>query len=181
MRKRAVEILVLASFIAIFSITNRNTQTEVENVNQVQIIDTQIVESYHYLHHVTFDVEQEEIRNEIMYAEIDMLAQLVHAEAGNQDETGKRYVADVVLNRVESKDFPDTIEEVIFQKNPTQFSVTTDGAFKKAETEITEEDYKVALEEYTGERLNTEILYFRTGKYGCGTPAFKYGAHYFSK
>lgn len=65
----------------------------------------------------------------LVTAEMAMLAQLVQAEAGNQDLTGKRLVADVVLNRVESEQFPNTIREVIFQKNPVQFGVTVDGAF----------------------------------------------------
>ena len=180
MRKRIVEMIVLASFLACFYSTDINAQSEVKKVEQAYIIDTQIVDTHTYLQHTTVEIEQEEIRNEIMYGEIEMLAQLVESEAGNQDETGKRYVADVVLNRVESKDFPDTIEEVIYQKN--QFSVINNGAFDKAAYNISEESYNVAYEEYMGPRMNTEIIYFRTNRYSSyGTSAFKYGAHYFSK
>lgn len=42
----------------------------------------------------------------LVTSEMAMLAQLVQAEAGNQDLTGKRLVADVVLNRVDSERFP---------------------------------------------------------------------------
>ena len=41
-------------------------------------------------------------RTEITDAEIDMLAHLVMAEAGNQDLLGKQLVVDVVFNRMRS-------------------------------------------------------------------------------
>ena len=68
----------------------------------------------------------------LVTSEMALIAQLVQAEAGNQDLKGKRLVADVVLNRVDSEKFPNTIEEVIFQKEPVQFSVTVSGAFERA-------------------------------------------------
>jgi len=180
MRKRIAEILVLVSFLAVFYSTNKDVQVQCENVEQAQIIDTQIVEKYTYLHHTTIEIEQEEIRNEIMYGEVELLAILIQAEAGNQDELGKRYVVDVVLNRVDDKRFPDTIEEVINQDK--QFSVIKDGAYDKAEWTVCEDCFTIALDEYTGPRKNTEILYFTSGEYNSsGTPAFKYGSHYFSK
>ena len=52
------------------------------------------------------------------------LVYIVHAEANNQDLTGKKLVADVVLNRVHDPRFPNTIEGVIFQ--PYQFSPIRD-------------------------------------------------------
>lgn len=64
-------------------------------------------------------------------SELEALAKVVHAEAGNQDIIGRALVARVVMNRVESETFPDTIKDVVFQKN--QFSTTFDGAFDKAE------------------------------------------------
>ena len=59
-------------------------------------------------------LEQIELENNM--ADLEMITQLVHAEAGNQDIWGKRMVADVVMNRVRDPRFPDTVEEVIFQK-----------------------------------------------------------------
>ena len=85
----------------------------------------------------TEDPTEEEIEEEIRFGEMELIAQLVMAEAGNQDLTGKRYVADVVLNRVDSDEFPNTVEEVIFQEN--QFSVIENGAFDEAGWTITEE------------------------------------------
>lgn len=54
-----------------------------------------------------------------------MLLKISMAEAEGESAEGKALVMLVVLNRVWDEDFPDTIEEVIFQ--PGQFSTTTDG------------------------------------------------------
>jgi spore germination cell wall hydrolase CwlJ-like protein len=56
--------------------------------------------------------------------EIDLLARLIDAEAGVESYKCKVAVGSVVLNRLESEDFPDTLEEVIYQRKPcVQFSV----------------------------------------------------------
>lgn len=116
----------------------------------------------------------------LVTAEMAMLAQLLQAEAGNQDLTGKRLVADVVLNRVDSEMFPNTIEEVIFQKNPVQFGVTVDGSFKKAKSEISEECFEAVRMEWEREtRLDKEVLYFNT-VHDNGKNPFKHGDHWFS-
>lgn len=116
----------------------------------------------------------------LVTAEMAMLAQLVQAEAGNQDLTGKRLVADVVLNRVDSDKFPGTIEEVIFQKNPVQFGVTVDGAFKRVGVDASEECFEAVRMEWDREtRLDREILYFNT-VHENGIDPFKHGDHWFS-
>ena len=48
---------------------------------------------------------------------VEMMAQIVHGEARGESLIGKVGVAAVVLNRIESPDFPDSTEEVIFQRN----------------------------------------------------------------
>ena len=55
-------------------------------------------------------------------AEFDLLADLVMAEAENQNFQAQYMVACVVLNRVKSDLFPDTIHDVIYA--PSQFSCT---------------------------------------------------------
>lgn len=124
----------------------------------------------------TEEPTEAEIEEEIRFDEMELIAQLVMAEAGNQDLTGKRYVVDVVLNRVDSDDFPDTVEEVIFQKN--QFSVIENGAFDKAGWMITEECYEAVKLEYE-ERLNYDILYFSRGKSKYASNHFKHQDHWF--
>lgn len=58
-----------------------------------------------------------------------LLAKIAMAEAENQNIQTKTLVIMSVLNRVESKDFPDSISEVIFQKvgNTYQFSPVMQG------------------------------------------------------
>lgn len=107
------------------------------------------------------------------------LVYLVHAEAGNQDITGRKLVADCVLNRVVSDEFPDSIHEVIFQEN--QFSPIKDGGYERAKSNWTEEDYIAVLEEWT-DQVDYEVLYFCSNGYLLyGTPAYQYGSHFFCK
>ncbi len=58
--------------------------------------------------------------------EIWLIATVVNWEAGNQSYEGKLAVANVVLNRVRSSKYPNTIKGVIYQKS--QFSGVSDGA-----------------------------------------------------
>lgn len=111
------------------------------------------------------------------YGNLDILTQLVHAEAGNQDLLGKRLVVDTVLNRVESPLFPDTIEEVIFQ--PGQFTCVCNGSFNRAAWHITSEDY-IAVRMELDEKHNDNVLYFSRGKSSFAkTNTFKWGDHWF--
>ena len=54
-----------------------------------------------------------------------MLAQVVHGEARGEDYIGKVAVAAVILNRMESPQFPNTLKKVIFQ--PKAFTCVADG------------------------------------------------------
>lgn len=49
--------------------------------------------------------------------DLDLLAHIIYNEAGNQTLTGKIAVGNVVMNRVNSPLFPNTVEDVIYQKN----------------------------------------------------------------
>lgn len=57
--------------------------------------------------------------------DIDLMADLVYAESRGEPFEGKIAVASVVLNRVFSSSFPDTISEVILQ--PNAFSCVKDN------------------------------------------------------
>lgn len=77
------------------------------------------------------NVEKEEVflRN-ISANDMTLLAKLAMAEAEGESLETKMKIIMVVLNRVESNDFPDTIEEVIFQKDKRgvyQFSPVIPG------------------------------------------------------
>ena len=60
-------------------------------------------------------------------SELTLLARLVSGEARGEPYIGQVAVAAVVLNRVRSDDFPDTISGVIFQ--PGAFDAVWDGQF----------------------------------------------------
>ena len=113
------------------------------------------------------------------YAGLELLAKLVEAEAGDQDFQGKCLVVDVVLNRVESEDYPNTITDVIMQKY--QFSSVWDGGLDRAAHRMQNEDYRAVITELQAKTDDT-VLYFTAGGYGdCGTPAYQHGDHYFSR
>lgn len=57
--------------------------------------------------------------------EIILLARIIHGEARGEDFKGKVAVGSVILNRIKSNRFPDTIRDVILQKG--QFSSLMDG------------------------------------------------------
>ena len=107
-----------------------------------------------------------------------ILAYCTMAEAGNQDELGKRLVIDVVLNRAGCEVFPgNTVEEIVFW--PGQFSVVENGSIFK--TEPTSDIWELIDEELQS-RTNTEVVFFQRYRYsGSGEPWAKVGDHYFSK
>lgn len=110
---------------------------------------------------------------ETVEQDFTLLAKCVEAEAGTQDLKGKRLVADVIMNRVESSAWPNTIYGVITQDR--QFMVYPKAMSK---TTPSQETIEAILME-SGERLDTEIIYFTSSGY-IGKPAYKHGNHYFS-
>ena len=106
--------------------------------------------------------------------DVELIAKTVQAEAGNQDFTGKRMVAAVILNRVESKTFPDDVEAVLSQKN--QFST-----FRYLNSIKTTDEDVLAVQLEIINRSDAEIMFFRTGRFGTGSAVAKVGDHYFSK
>jgi N-acetylmuramoyl-L-alanine amidase len=62
--------------------------------------------------------------------EIEMMAKMVHGEARGEALKGKVAVAAVILNRVESPEFPDTVGNVLFQDGA--FTAVIDGQYNKS-------------------------------------------------
>lgn len=83
---------------------------------------------------------------EIAYSENELyiLAHLLAGEAQYCHDDEQRYVGSVVLNRVNHKDFPDSIEEVVFQRN--QYSCIKDGNYYREPTDSNWENAKWLLE-----------------------------------
>lgn len=61
------------------------------------------------------------------------LSHIIYAESGNQPMIGKIAVGNVVMNRVASPTFPNTIKGVLFQKN--QFSPAASGSIYRTPNE----------------------------------------------
>ena len=124
------------------------------------------------------DLTEEDIKEMDYWGELELLAAVVEAEAGNQDMIGKRLVVDVVLNRVDSPLFPDTITEVLEQ--PGQFTTMWNGAVEDAGYHMQQDDYDAVMMEVTGKRLDYDIYFFTAGEYIASCkPAYIHGDHYF--
>lgn len=108
--------------------------------------------------------------------EIELIALLTMAEAEDECEYGKRLVIDTVLNRVDSANFPDTVEDVIFE--PYQFPSMTNGRAYRCEINS---DICEMVKEESKERACSECVYFNSGGYPTwGKPLFRVQNHYFS-
>ena len=124
------------------------------------------------------NLTEEDIKEMDYWGELELLAAVVEAEAGNQDMIGKRLVVDVVLNRVDSPLFPDTITEVLEQ--PGQFTTMWNGAVEDAGYHMQQDDYDAVMMEVTGKRLDYDIYFFTAGEYNASCkPAYIHGDHYF--
>lgn len=109
--------------------------------------------------------------------DIRLIALVTMAEAEGECEEGKRLVIDTILNRVDSKRFPDTVRGVIYQ--PNQFTSMWNGRVNRCKA--TDDICQLVREELVS-RTNSEVIFFRTDHYSeYGTPLFQVGSHYFSK
>lgn len=90
--------------------------------------------------------------------ELYWLSKIVSAEARGEENRGKIAVANVILNRVTSNDFPNTIYGVIFDKNyGVQFTPTLDGSIYQ---NATTESVIAAKRALLGENISGKCLYF---------------------
>ncbi len=97
---------------------------------------------------------------EVSYEDAQMLMKIAQAEAGNQGVEGMAAVMRVVLNRVSSPNYPDSVEEVITQ--PYQFETYGNGMFDDAEP-TTECHLALAdLERGCGLSADKKIMGFET-------------------
>lgn len=98
--------------------------------------------------------------NQTNYSENDLywLSRIIHAEASGEPFDGKVSVGNVVLNRVRSKNYPNTVYGVIFdKKHGTQFSPVSYGTIYNTPNADSIRAARKCLEGYT---LNNEIIFF---------------------
>ena len=102
--------------------------------------------------------------SEVTFADGDkkLLANIIYCEAGSEPYAGKLAVGAVVINRVLSSKYPDTVVGVIYQKS--QFSPVASGRYELALAvdKANADCYKAAEEAMSGITNVGSCLYFRT-------------------
>lgn len=79
---------------------------------------------------LAISIEQQIEDNKISESDLRYMSAIIWAEAGNQCEAGQQAVGIVVMNRVASETYKDTVYDVI--NEPYQFSPIKNGSFSKA-------------------------------------------------
>lgn len=98
--------------------------------------------------------------------DVAMLAALIECEAGGESYTGMVAVGEVVVNRVNSGSFPNSISGVIYQSG--QFTPVATGTFQSVLARGARSDcYAAAQAALAGESPVGGCLYFNSG-YGSG-------------
>lgn len=98
--------------------------------------------------------------------DVDLLARLIQAEAGASwmpDEL-QLMVGNVVLNRVDSPEFPDTLRDVIYQ--PGQYSPAMSGSIDRPASERATQNARKLLEGYR--LLPPDVVFQANFKQGSG-------------
>lgn len=149
-------LLIFSAEMTTFASTKIVTYTSARNIKNINININkisnnassdadQVVEVFNYNDDKVYLTEYD----------IDLMAQVVYAESKGEPYEGKVAVASVILNRVLSPGFPNTIEGVIFQ--PNAFSCVVDG---KISVTPTEECYKAVYDAIKGDDPTNEALFF---------------------
>lgn len=191
MKKIIVTLLpwLTAAGLVIFGAANDEPSTEYVTVEskpvevEVELRESSPVAIYETIKPeikaMVIEKKEEEIQSySLTDEEIDLIALVTMAEAEGECEEGQRLVIDTILNRVDSelRYFPDTVYDVVYQKNA--FSSMHNGRVKRCY--VKEEIRQLVIEELQ-ERTNYEVMYFHAKKYSkYGTPMFAVGNHYFS-
>lgn len=159
--------------------SNLTISIEVESLSACSNDTENIIE----IDEVTLDAEESEsIDEETSLSLEDYLefTRLVEAEAKSEDLNGKILVAEVVMNRVVSDIFPDTISEVI--NDPGQFDPVNN---KYINYTIPSHEAKVAvMNALAGGEDSQGALYFQKSEakvWGDKEYLFRYGGHSFYK
>lgn len=118
--------------------------------------------------------EERRAARRISYTEEDyqVLLRIVQAEAGICDEKGKILVANVIINRVLSDEFPDSVKAVVYE--PSQFQPVSNGAINSVK--VTAETIECVDRALDGEDYSNGALYFMNRR-GSGSAAAWFDRH----
>ena len=146
--------------------------TETEYVPETEYTETEYTEEYvevseddSYDDGLTddeyIDPETENSGAEASGDDVDLLAALIYCEAGNQSMEGKIAVGQVVMNRVASGSFANTISGVIYESG--QFTPASTGWLDSVIGSAPSDCYDAALAALNGEGSVPGCLYFNAG------------------
>lgn len=113
-------------------------------------------------------------------SELNLLARVISAEARGEPYTGQVAVGAVILNRVKSSSFPDTLSGVIYQ--PGAFTCMTDGQINQS---VSDSAYRAARDAANGWDASGGALYYynpnkTSNRWMHSLPVIKViGSHYF--
>lgn len=117
--------------------------------------------------------------------EYQILLKIVEAEAGCEDATGKLLVANVVMNRVRSSRFPDTVSAVVYQTHNGQYQFSPAANGRLDSVSVSAETVDSVNRALSGEDASRGALFFRSVKSTCGwfdqalSRVVEYGNHIF--
>jgi N-acetylmuramoyl-L-alanine amidase len=150
MKKMFNLVLIFSLVIATYSVFS-SEHFDAESVNNNQAVDPLTLKEVEIATKESTSTDPRFIDEE----EKKLLARLVHAEAEGEPYDGKVAVANVVLNRVENEQFPDTVKDVIYQKNA--FEPVQNGSINEPANQEAVEAVEEAL---TDQGKDEELLYF---------------------
>lgn len=120
--------------------------------------------------------QEAETQNAVQVAagELELLAALIYCEAGNQPYEGQVAVGAVVMNRIRSGIYPNSIAEVIYQSG--QFGPAMTGWLDSVLSSggYTDSARQAAADALAGSNPIGEYLYF-----DCGGVGYQLGDHFF--
>ena len=142
-----------------------------------------------YQREIDFDIIKPAYCIEVNEEDIEILMKIVESEAGCENREGKLLIANVVINRVKDKRFPDNVKDVVYQRkqNVTQFSPVSNGRINKVK--ISDETKDVIYSALMGEDISKGALYFMARQFANADNVkwfdnnlkflFAYGGHEF--
>lgn len=119
-------------------------------------------------------VNEPETTDTVQWSDVDLIARCVWAEARGESYAGQVAVAEVILNRVKHRDFPDTVYDVIYERG--QFVTASSLPYATP----SETQYNAVYDAMGGRGVlnNPNCVYFSVGR-SCGTYYTTIGNHVF--
>lgn len=129
------------------------------------------------------------LKYQLCEEDYDILLRIVEAEAGGEDSEGKLLVANVVLNRVNHEEFPDTVSEVVTQHSDGVYQFSPVGSGSIWNVRVSEDTVSAVQRALEGEDISRGALYFAARKHANAqrmkwfdenlTFLFRHGGHEF--